>query len=306
MKHIKYFETSAARAAATLERPYLVYTEETGLLEIEDEFPITSEKNAALMSVCYSQGWAENADYMTYEECEAVTNEQLAASVTVDGDTHTSAFTSVVNFNELKLFKGITVIPEYCFYNCSVLEHIDLQNISAISAYAFYGCSHITELELPNTLTSIGGYALSGVGLSSIVIPSSCTYIDSYALLGIPRLDLTKTSISTMPKHIYNNPIWVKIPSTCTKSGGDNKIGTYGYTKKGWLWFDGKTPYSGTYGDAVGNQYPVRVYVPDDVVDIWKNSSIKVNSSVEWRSIAGYIFPHSQWADDLVQGLIEE
>lgn len=312
MKYIRLFQTASQRAAATIFKPSVIFTKETEALEFINEDPINSDKNAELMAVCYAQGWAAHENYMTYEECAAVTDAQLADSVTIVTEggttTYTSAFTQVVSLSELRYFTGITAIPAYCFYQCASITSVILPtSLREIGANAFSGCSGLTnkEITLHEGLERIGSYGLA-CPLYKAVVPSTCNTIGDRALLSVKRIDLTATSIVKTPYACYNNPIWVKFPSTCTASAGKNNIGTYGYGSdtKGWIWFDCEQPYGGTYGDDIGGQFPVRIYVKDSVVDTWKGSTVPYNNGDAWSTKADYIFPQSQWEQDLANELI--
>lgn len=312
MKHIKFFKTKAERDAAVIERPYVIYTKDVNSIEFADEYPIKADSNPELMTVLYNLGWAENSDFMTKEECEAVTDAMLASSVT----SNTSAFTSVITFNELIYFKNLSIIPDYCFYNCSNLNSIQFpKGIISIGSFAFSKCGSLTDLELPSNLQTLGEEAFSSVPLNLVVIPASCQNIGRNAFCiaegetlssGTRRIDLSLTNLTSTPYGMYENSvIWVKFPSTCVSSAGLNIIGTSGYSYKGWLWFDCTSPYTGTYGDIIGEKKVIRVYVPDEYVDVWKSSSAKYNNSKIWSNYASNIYPHSQWETDKNNGVID-
>ena len=313
MKYIRLFNTVEERNAAVLERPYVVYTKDTDVLEMADEYPITSAKNAALMSVCYSQGWAADEAFMTEEECAAVTDAMLAATVTsevVDEQTvYTSAFTNVTSFSELNYFKGLTTIPSYCFTGCTNLTKIVIpDNITTIASYAFNGCTGFNgkEVLLPSKLASLGGAAFNNVALYKIVLPPTCTSLGSNAFKSAKRIDMSGCLNFTTLPGLFANPVWVKIPKNVTKFTAASNIGTYGYNNtRGWLWLDSTIPFEGFYGFSIADQFPVRVYVPDDYVNIYKTSTTKINLyGTTWADKAQYIYPQSQWQTDLDGGYI--
>lgn len=312
MKHIKFFKTKAERDAAEVERPYVIYIKDVNKLEFADEYPIRTDSNPELMSVLYNLGWAANSDYMTEEECEAVTDAMLASSVT----SNTSAFTSIISFNELVYFKNISVIPDYCFYNCQNLTAIQFpKGIVEIGANAFRKCISLTSIDLPTNLQTLGDGAFMTVPLELAVVPASCSnigsnvfYIDNNMTQGTKRIDFSLTNITKTPNATYrNNPIWVKLPSTCTGSNGGNIMGNTAYAHKGWIWFNCTSPFTGTFGDVIGLKKTVRVYVPDDYVDVWKASSVKYTntSGMTWAAYSSHIYPHSQWETDKNNGVID-
>lgn len=97
-----------------------------GLLKKGEEIIMTSISNPEVMAICYAQGWAANADYMTKSEAEAVTRTNDAFK------NHTE----ITHFNEFKYFTGFTS------------DNTDI----------FDGCSSLEELTIPYTLDSIGGW----------------------------------------------------------------------------------------------------------------------------------------------------
>ena len=105
---------------------------------------------------------------------------------------------------ELKIPDSVTSIGSYAFYNCSLLEHINVsqgnkvyrserdclieietntliagcknsvipESVTKIGWFAFYGCSSLTSIIVPQNVTSIGYGAFGGCdSLESISIP---------------------------------------------------------------------------------------------------------------------------------------
>ena len=90
------------------------------LLSSEPEVIImTSESNAAAMAVCFAQGWAAHADYMTQKEAENVTSIGTAFQ----------SNTAITHFEELKYFTAMTNLVGNAFNRCTALEEINLDNI---------------------------------------------------------------------------------------------------------------------------------------------------------------------------------
>ena len=77
---------------------------------------------------------------------------------------------------------NVTVIPIYCFCNCSSLSKIHFpESLTQIGHSAFSGCS-LSSVELPNLLTSIGEGAFAyNTDLTSIKFPESLTSISADA-----------------------------------------------------------------------------------------------------------------------------
>lgn len=112
------------------------------------------------MAICYSQGWAANENYMTFEEAAAVTNIGTAFAVT-----------TVTSFDEFQYFTRITAIPNNAFNkNGSKLVSIKLPpNIVSIGTLAFR-YTHLTEFTITPNITSIGDTAFQDIKSSYIDI----------------------------------------------------------------------------------------------------------------------------------------
>lgn len=64
------------------------------------------------------------------------------------------ALCACTNLKEVVIGKGITIIPEGCFYNCVSLNKITLEGqISAIEADAFSGTFNLKTIDLSNNLS---------------------------------------------------------------------------------------------------------------------------------------------------------
>lgn len=99
---------------------------------------VTADTNPEVMAICYAQGWAAKAEYMTTAEAARVTDIGTAFSGS-----------NITHFEEFAKFTGLMAIPNYAFQNCSSL----------------------TTIDLGSSITSIGGGAFANSGLTSIKIP---------------------------------------------------------------------------------------------------------------------------------------
>lgn len=109
------------------------------------EVIMTSETNPEVLAVCYAQGWAKHANYMTLKEAQNVTN---IGTVFKDN-------TQITHFEELQYF-GITTL----FHS------------------AFYGCSNLRQVTLKENLR-FNGRVFQNSGLTSIVIPYGVTFANN-------------------------------------------------------------------------------------------------------------------------------
>lgn len=152
--------------------------------------------------------------------------------------------TSIVTFDELEYFTGLTTIAQECFSGCTNLTSLKLpESITTIGASAFTSCSSLSiEVYLPN-LTSIGrgAFYLSGItkvlslgsvttitgasgrathafgdctALTQVVLPSTVTTIEMGAFFNCTSLvsiNLPSTITSIGSAAFQNAPISVEI-----------------------------------------------------------------------------------------------
>ena len=127
-------------------------------------------------SICVAN-WDTNGDgELSYAEAAAVTSIRGVFS----GNT------TIISFEELQYFSGLTTIADDAFYYCSNLSGaLYIPNsVTSIGNYAFSGCSGLTgSLTIGNSVTTIGDGAFflcSGL-TGSLTIGNSVTTIGDYA-----------------------------------------------------------------------------------------------------------------------------
>ena len=74
--------------------------------------------------------------------------------------------TNVKSFNELPKFTNLTIVPVWCFENCTFTS-IDLSNMTEIQQGGFNGCSSLLTVNITNKCTKIGASAF--VNSSNVV-----------------------------------------------------------------------------------------------------------------------------------------
>jgi len=162
--------------------------------------------------------------------------------------SHVGVFGDCVSLNTVIIQKGVRVIGEYAFYNCTHLEYVTIpDSVTEIGWSAFEKCESLNDLSLPRSIHTIGdrGFAfckaLSGIiihdtveyighgafwnciGLTSVTIPSSVTSFSSAFsdCTGLKSVNIQE-GITLIDRYAFNGCISlteVAIPNTVTKIG---------------------------------------------------------------------------------------
>ncbi len=108
------------------------------------------DPNTKLICTFY---WDDNDDgELSYDEAAAVTDLGTAFKGS-----------SILVFNELKNFTGLTTITDNAFSSCFSLAEVTLpEQIKTIGSSAFSGCSNLKELVIPERVEEIGKATFSG------------------------------------------------------------------------------------------------------------------------------------------------
>lgn len=146
-----------------------------------DEIIMTSTSNPEVMAICYAQGWAAHADYMTKSEAEAVTN--IGTYFQNSGVTH---------FEELQYFTGLTsrladsfmqnctvslliippipIISGYCFRNTNYYKIVLSEGWDqSLPWQSFYSCN-ATYIEFPSTASGMPNVCRPGLNYDKHVL----------------------------------------------------------------------------------------------------------------------------------------
>ena len=119
-----------------------------------------------------------NLEYQAFHQTSSFTTLiTIPAGVTFIGNDcfNGSAIKGVVMHNGLTLGTGV-------FSNNDSLRSVRLpQDLMTIPNYTFYKCGGLKHIDLPETLTSIGNNAFDLSGLESIELPESLNHIGNYA-----------------------------------------------------------------------------------------------------------------------------
>lgn len=133
---------------------------------------MTSETNPEVLALMFQRKVCANSDYMTYDE---------AAALTDPGKVNFQGNTTIIHFDELQYFTGITVINSASFQRCSKLKSLTLPSTikSIYGTATFYGTvfDRLTILsKTPPYLDSSG----AGLYSSSCPIYVPAESVDAY------------------------------------------------------------------------------------------------------------------------------
>ena len=146
---------------------------------------MTDKTNPAVLSVMYNNGLCANANYMTKQEAEAVTDGTFNPSGSETGSIFYNN-TNITSFDEFRYFTGMTTLDAYAFYECTkmtslkvpstvvnfktyccyskVKRYIDEINVETIESRAFAGSSS----SLKNIIGTVNWYCDEPVSSSRI------------------------------------------------------------------------------------------------------------------------------------------
>lgn len=285
MKYIKLFETEKERNNTELITPYLIYIKETDSFEMMDVQAVEKKTNPEFMALCYAKGWCAHEDYMTAEECAAVTDSQFN-SVT------NAQFKPVKSLEELKYFTGLTKLQKSGLWDNTNIEVVHYPN-TIVDCYeykatsVFYNMPKLRKIIFPDNMPRYWDIETSTHAKTLVNKCPSLKHLDfsntawtndwTYRLIQATPL----ISLSLPKSIVIKNAEWA---FNCN-------------SKLQWMRIFNPTPYSRlATGDLIDST--TRFYVPDEAVDTFK-------ATTNFSSHSDYIFPMSQWQEDLDAGIIE-
>ena len=94
-----------------------------------------------------------------------------------------TAFGTCANLTEVVLPEGLTVLSDYLFDRCDVLERVNIPStVTLIDECAFQNCYALQDVELPEGLETIGAFAFTTCeALTKVVCPSTLKTIGESA-----------------------------------------------------------------------------------------------------------------------------
>ena len=250
-------------------------------LEDYDDGGVVKFADPAVEAICVANWDTNKSGYMSKNECEAVTSlryifkgntnietfdelKYFTSLNELSGIPEYGAFTECSNLRLITLPDGITSIGSNCFWKCSKLENINLDNVVSLGGKAFAETAISGEFNLPN-LVGIGGSALANTNITKLIAPNVTT-IGSYGLSECSKLEVVDLEqITTFDQFAFYNCSALKA-LVCRNA----------------------TPP--TFGSLMlyGTTNQLIIYVPDGAVDAYKEAS-------GWTSFASRIKPLSEY-----------
>lgn len=131
--------------------------------------------------------------------------------------------------NEINNTSQITKIGEQAFYNCSVLQSIDLPSVSNIDKYAFYMAKSLESVGNTESLVSVGQYAFGGCASLKSINLSNLKSVGDAAFYGCSALVDINSSLATLsaiPASMFSNCMNlqanIKLPATIGDAAFNN------------------------------------------------------------------------------------
>ena len=161
---------------------------------------MTDKTNPAVLSVMYNNGLCTNANYMTKQEAQAVTDGTFNPTGTQSGSIFYNN-TSITSFEEFRYFTGMTTLD----------------------AYAFYGCTKLKSLKVPTTVVNFGTYCCYRGSSSYVALTIDNLDVETVASYAFRANSSTEGGTGSIK---INNVNWY-----CTQTCSSSRIYLFNYAR---------------------------------------------------------------------------
>lgn len=221
-----------------------------------------------------------------FKGCTKLVDVTLSNNVTGISD---SAFRNCTKLASINISSNINLIDAYAFQGCSSLQ-LDASNLSGLltlGQHAFDGCTKLSGIvNLPN-LTQLGYDLFSGSAISKIYC-NNCTESENFYdnCANLTRIEMRSyTGDFHVPLNTNSTCLCVLgNPRSISKVDDDTNVII--------VILNGTSVATLDQYWAINSNF--KAYVPDALVQSYK-------SATNWRNVANYIYPLSDWVDPEAQ-----
>ncbi|MFC4993057.1 leucine-rich repeat domain-containing protein [Rubritalea tangerina] len=203
----------------------------------------TALRLSALLSLTLASLQAASVSDLTYTsdgsgititDCLTSATGAMDIPATIDGlpvvKIASRAFQSCNKITSMTMPNTITSIGSYCFFNCDLMETIQLSTgLSTIATATFRSCDSLDNVVIPEGVLKLGSYAFFGAdGMTSVSLPSSLTSIGNDAFDYCQALESIEipAGVSSLPSRLFENCILL---SNITLNEGLQTIKAYAF-----------------------------------------------------------------------------
>ena len=141
-----------------------------------------------------------------FRECTGLRTARIGGGVTSVPDY---AFYGCTVLDSVVLSDRIVEIADYAFYNCRGLKRLpDAPGVTTFGRSAFYGCTGLESARFTDRVTTLGSALFSGcTSLTSIVVPDSVTSLGASAFYGCSALQsaVLGTGVKALESNLFRN-----------------------------------------------------------------------------------------------------
>ena len=192
--------------------------------------------------------------------------------------------------------QSLTEIPPYCFANCGSLSSVSIpESITSIGKYAFSQCGSLSSISIPESVVTIRENAFAHSGLESVIVPQCWTAIPDSCFLHCINLSSIRIpeSVVSIGKDAFK--MCYKLSTVIFPAS----LATWGegsFSKCSILTtvvFNSTTPpvYEGDPKEYVFERVALRIYVPDESIEVYKTDPF-------FLKYASKIYPISEYKDN--------
>ena len=134
----------------------------------------TEKINIDIIAPRFLEGFGLNINYIEFEEGITLSQEAFCDSYVI---------------NTVFLPKGITSIPDKCFFSSTLSKLQNTNSLESIGREAFARCDRLESINLPDTINKISEKAFCESGLKRFVWPEQCRIVPEFCFFRCNHLN---------------------------------------------------------------------------------------------------------------------